>query len=144
MKPINAHSLPECPINPSLARQMQSGYQGRRQVFGSLGVQMRSDLVFGAIKQVSNRFLLAKGLAKATRAFHRPGTSIEDTIIDVLVRCGSANPIAGENAVRNSTTVGSRLGRQRPVVVHRAGIFTVPPVGESSQAHLDPSRVLVA
>jgi hypothetical protein len=34
------------------------------------GAQMRLDLVFGAMKQVSNRFLLAKVLAKATRALH--------------------------------------------------------------------------
>jgi hypothetical protein len=35
---------------------------------------MRSDLVFGSIKQVSNRLLLAKALAKATRGFHKHGT----------------------------------------------------------------------
>ena len=103
------------------------------------GGQMRSDLVYGAIKQVSNRFLLAKGLAKATREFHRPGTSIEDTINDVLVRCSSSNPIVDGNAVRNSTTPGSRRSRQRPVVVHRTGIFSVPPVSEGSHAQVEPS-----
>ena len=108
------------------------------------GVQMRSDLVFGAMKQVSNRFLLAKVLAKATRKLHRPGTRIEDTTNDVLVRCGCANPIADENAVRTLTTVASRRCRPRPAVVHRPGSLTVLPVGESSQAPSGHSQVLVA
>jgi hypothetical protein len=102
-----------------------------------LGAQMRSDLVFGAVKQVSNRFLLVKAVAKTTRNFHRPGTSIEDTISDVLLRCGSVNPIADENAIRNSTIVMSRRNRSRTVVIHRAGNFTVPPVSERSKALLE-------
>jgi hypothetical protein len=108
------------------------------------GVQMRSDLVFGAMKQVSNRFLLAKVLAKATRELHRPGTRIEDTTNDVLVRCGCANPIAGENAVRIPTAVSSRSSRPRPAVVHRPGPFTVLPAGKSSQIPSELARVLVA
>jgi hypothetical protein len=108
------------------------------------GVQMRSDLVFGAMKQVSNRFLLAKVLAKATRELHRPGTRIEDTTNDVLVRCGCANPIADENAVRTPTTAGSRRSRPRRAVVHGHGTFTVLAAGESLQAPSEPSRVLVA
>jgi hypothetical protein len=105
---------------------------------------MRSDLVFGAMTQVSNRFLLAKVLAKAIREFHRPGARIEDTTNDVLVRCGCTNPIADENAIRISTTVGSRRSRPYPAAVHRAGIITVFSVDESSQAPSKPSRVLVA
>jgi hypothetical protein len=105
---------------------------------------MRSDLVFGAMKQVSNRFLLAKVLAKATREFHRPGARIADTTNDVLVRCGCSNPLADETAFRISTTVGSRRSRPHPVVVHRAGNFTVLPVGESSKAPSEASTVLVA
>ena len=105
---------------------------------------MRSNLVFGAMKQVSNRFLLAKVLAKATREIHRPGTRIEDTTNDVLLPCDCAYPIADENAVRISTTVGSRRSRPHPAVVHRAGIFAVLSVGASSQAPSESSRVLVA
>jgi len=105
---------------------------------------MRSDLVQGAMKQVSNRFLLVKVLAKATRAFHRPGVRIEDTTNDVLVRCGYANPIADEEATRIATTIGSRRSRPRLAVVHRAGSLTVLQVGESSAARSEPSRVLVA
>jgi hypothetical protein len=60
---------------------------------------MRSDLVFGAMKQVSNRFLIAKALAKATRGFHKPGTRIEDTTNDVSIRFDGANPIAHGDAI---------------------------------------------
>jgi len=109
-----------------------------------LGAQMRSDLVLGAMKQVSNRYLLAKVLAKATREFHRPGIRIEDTTNDVLVRFGCANPIAGENAVQMARTVGSRRRRPHPAVVNRAGTFNVLAVGEGSQAPSESSRVLVA
>jgi hypothetical protein len=72
---------------------MLNNYRGRRQIFGSAGGSMRSDLVFVAIRQVSNRFLLAEALAKATRRLHKPGTRIEDTTNDILERFGTANPI---------------------------------------------------
>jgi len=58
---------------------------------------MRSNLVFVAVKQVSNRYLLSEALAKATRRLHKPGTRIEDTTNDVLTRFGWANPITQRN-----------------------------------------------
>jgi hypothetical protein len=73
---------------------------------------MRSDLVFGAMTHVSNRYLLAKLLAKATRGLHRPGTRIEETANDILVRFGCVNPIADEEAVQDFVTVS--LSRSRP------------------------------
>jgi hypothetical protein len=54
---------------------------------------MRSELVFGALTQVPNRFLLTKLAAKATRKLHRPNTRIQETTNDVLVRFGRRNPI---------------------------------------------------
>jgi hypothetical protein len=96
---------------------------------------MRSDLIFDAVTQVSNRFLLVKVLAKATRDFHRPGARIEDTTNDVLLRCGCANPIADDNAIRISTIAGSRRRRAHAAVVHRAGTFTVLPVGKGSHSN---------
>jgi hypothetical protein len=105
---------------------------------------MRSDLVFGAAKQVSNRFLLAKALAKATRGLHKPGARVEDTINDVLVCCDSVNPIADENTIRQSTTAGSRRNSPGPPVLHRAGSFTVPRLGERSQGQVEPLRALIA
>jgi hypothetical protein len=55
---------------------------------------MRSELVFGAMEHVPNRFLLIKLASKATRKFHRPNTRIQETMDDVFVRFSHANPIA--------------------------------------------------
>jgi hypothetical protein len=105
---------------------------------------MRSDLVFGVIKQVSNRFLLANALAKATRRFHKPGTRIEDTTNDVLIRFDWANAIADETPVRISTSVKVPRSSPNPAVVHREGTFTALPVGTSSRTPSKFSRVRVA
>jgi len=63
---------------------------------------MRSELVFGAMTHVSNRFLLTKLAAKAIRKLHRPNTRIQETMNDVLVRFCHADPRAG---VRNTGRV---------------------------------------
>ena len=55
---------------------------------------MRSDLVFGATAQVSNRYLLTSIASKATRKLHRPDSRLEDTSNDVLRLFGRSNPIA--------------------------------------------------
>jgi hypothetical protein len=55
---------------------------------------MRSELVFGAIAHVSNRFLLTKLASKATRKFHRPNTRIQDTTNDVFMRLSRSRPIS--------------------------------------------------
>jgi hypothetical protein len=55
---------------------------------------MRSDLVFGALKHVPNRFLLTKLAAKAIRELHRPNTRISETANDVLARFSRSNPMA--------------------------------------------------
>jgi hypothetical protein len=54
---------------------------------------MRSELVFGALTNVSNRFLLTHLAAKATRKFHRPSTRIQETMDDIFARFGHANPL---------------------------------------------------
>jgi hypothetical protein len=54
---------------------------------------MRSELVFGATAKVSNRFLLTKLAAKATRKFHKPNTRIQDTTNDVFARLSRPSPI---------------------------------------------------
>ena len=53
---------------------------------------MRSDLVFGALAQVSNRYRLCKLATKATRKIHRPHTRMQDTINDVLTRFHQSHP----------------------------------------------------
>jgi hypothetical protein len=55
---------------------------------------MRSELVFGAMTYVSNRFLLTSVAAMATRKFHRPNTRIQDTANEVFGRFRHANPLA--------------------------------------------------
>jgi hypothetical protein len=54
---------------------------------------MRSELIFGAITHVPNRFLLTKLAAKATRKFHRPNTRIQETTNEVFVHFSRSNPI---------------------------------------------------
>ena len=56
---------------------------------------MRSELVFGAMTNVSNRFQLARVAARAIRRFHRPNTRIQETANEVLERFARANPLAG-------------------------------------------------
>ena len=53
---------------------------------------MRSELVFAATTYVSNRYLLARLAARATRGFHRPNTRLEETTNAVLMRFSRANP----------------------------------------------------
>jgi hypothetical protein len=63
---------------------------------------MRSDLVFGAMTHVSNRFQLTKLAAKATRKLHRPNTRIQETMNDVLIRFSQANPMAAKAGEPNN------------------------------------------
>ena len=55
---------------------------------------MRSELVFGAMTYVSNRLLLTRVAAQATRKLHRPNTRIQDTANEVFERFRRANPLA--------------------------------------------------
>jgi hypothetical protein len=68
---------------------------------------MRSDLVFGAMAHVSNRFLLTRLAAQATRKLHRPNTRIQETMNDVLIRFSQENPMADEAGEPNSGKVQS-------------------------------------
>ena len=56
---------------------------------------MRSELIFGAMTHVSNRFLLTRLASKAIRSFHRPNTRIQDTVNAVFEHFTHANPLAG-------------------------------------------------
>jgi len=53
---------------------------------------MRSDLVFGALSHVSNRYQLCQLASKATRKLHKPTTRMQDTTKEVLVRFHFTNP----------------------------------------------------
>ena len=57
---------------------------------------MRSDLVFGALSHVSNRYQLCQLASKATRKLHKPNTRLQDTTNEVLCRFQDSNPEAVE------------------------------------------------
>ena len=73
----------------------QSLYR-RYQVYPRTGSKeilfMRSDLVFGALSHVTNRYQLCQLASKATRKLHKPTTRLQDTTNEVLVRFHSTNP----------------------------------------------------
>ena len=72
---------------------------------------MRSDLVFGALSHVSNRYQLCQLASKATRKLHKPNTRLQDTTNEVLVRFHSTNP---------ATTVQVAAQAEQPVETRRA------------------------
>ena len=51
---------------------------------------MRSDLVYPAVRNVPNRYLLCQVASKATRKFHRPNTRVQDTMNQILAKFGQA------------------------------------------------------
>jgi hypothetical protein len=58
---------------------------------------MRSDLIFGALTHVSNRYQLCQLASKATRKLHKPNTRLQDTTNDVLDRFRDSHPMHVEN-----------------------------------------------
>ena len=56
---------------------------------------MRSDLIFGALTHVTNRYELCQLASKATRKLHKPNTRLQDTTNEVLDRFKENVP-AGE------------------------------------------------
>jgi hypothetical protein len=77
----------------------------------SLEDPMRSELIFGALVHVPNRYQLALVLSKITRELHRPGARIQDTMNDALVRFTSANPIADVEGSREAAGIPVRRKR---------------------------------
>jgi len=70
---------------------------------------MRSDLVFGALSHVSNRYRLCQLASKATRKLHKPNTRLQDTTNEVLVRFHTTNPASlGEGATPPAQEVERR------------------------------------
>jgi hypothetical protein len=59
---------------------------------------MRSQLIFGALTYVRNRYELCQLASKAARKLHKPTTRLQDTMNDVLIRFQHSNPL-GEQAV---------------------------------------------
>jgi hypothetical protein len=74
---------------------------------------MRSDLVFGALSHVSNRYQLCQLASKATRKLHKPNTRLQDTTNEVLVRFQFNNP-------GSAVTVKAAVDQPQPVERRRA------------------------
>lgn len=60
---------------------------------------MRSDLIFGALTHVHNRYQLCQLASKATRKLHKPNTRLQDTTNDVLDRFRDTVPMSETNEV---------------------------------------------
>ena len=102
-----AISLWHCECNRAIKAIRQLG-----QISMNPEDTMRSELVFGAMTYVSNRFLLTRVTATATRKLHRPNTRIQDTANEVFGRFRHANPLP----------VGSCIGNLEPrLAVAQAG-----------------------
>ncbi len=71
---------------------------------------MRSDLVFRALSQVTNRYQLCQLASKATRKLHKPNTRLQDTTNEVLCRFESSNPGA---ATREEAPAAQPVERRR-------------------------------
>jgi hypothetical protein len=54
---------------------------------------MRSDLIFGALTHVTNRYELCQLASKATRKLHKPNTRLQDTTNEVLDRFKDSLPM---------------------------------------------------
>ncbi|HEX3661231.1 MAG TPA: DNA-directed RNA polymerase subunit omega [Acidobacteriaceae bacterium] len=73
---------------------------------------MRSELIFGALTHVSNRYQLCQLASKATRKLHKPNTRLQDTMNDVLLRFRETSP-AAVAAVTTRTEAVSLPQQQR-------------------------------
>ena len=69
---------------------------------------MRSDLIFGALAHVKNRYQLCQLASKATRKLHKPNTRLQDTTNDVLVRFHETSPMTKSVAASESQSVEQR------------------------------------
>lgn len=58
---------------------------------------MRSDLIFGALTHVTNRYELCQLASKATRKLHKPNTRLQDTTNEVLDRFKDTIPMNEPN-----------------------------------------------
>ena len=68
---------------------------------------MRSDLIFGALTHVNNRYQLCQLASKATRKLHKPNTRLQDTTNEVLDRFKDAQPMDVARADEQFETVAS-------------------------------------
>jgi hypothetical protein len=68
---------------------------------------MRSDLIFGALTHVNNRYQLCQLASKATRKLHKPNTRLQDTTNEVLDRFKDSMPMNEAGSEELVETVAS-------------------------------------
>ena len=107
-------------------------------------VQMRSDLVFGAMAKVSNRYLLTKLASKAVRGMHIPGVRIEDTTNAVLVHFSRTNPIGCHQELPEPMPAPLRPTMTPPAIPHKTKVVTLTPAREESSSLLGTRHALRA
>ena len=73
---------------------------------------MRSDLIYGALAHISNRYQLCQLASKATRKLHKPNTRLQDTTNEVLVRFHEASPM-GMGMNGDVKVVSEQVSQQR-------------------------------
>ena len=105
---------------------------------------MRSDLVFGAMTNVSNRYLLSQLASKAARKLHRSGSRLQDTTNDVLVRFSLADPIGREPVLRVGLQVRLHPITTRQAIPNKARAVTLPPARKSPNPVWEATHVLRA
>ncbi len=69
---------------------------------------MRSDLIFGALTHVKNRYELCQLASKATRKLHKPNTRLQDTTNEVLDRFRDSSPVGQVETPVAKVTVQER------------------------------------
>ncbi len=74
---------------------------------------MRSELIFGALTHVNNRYQLCQLASKATRKLHKPNTRLQDTMNDVLVRFRDSSPAAAAPVTRQEPVTIAHHSQRR-------------------------------
>jgi hypothetical protein len=72
---------------------------------------MRSDLIYGALTHISNRYQLCQLASKATRKLHKPSTRVQDTTNEVLVRFHHSSPVGASDSLARASEPVSQQRR---------------------------------
>lgn len=72
---------------------------------------MRSDLIYGALTHISNRYQLCQLASKATRKLHKPNTRLQDTTNEVLVRFQRSSPVGPSDEMKVASELVSQQRR---------------------------------
>ena len=74
---------------------------------------MRSDLIFGALTHVNNRYKLCQLASKATRKLHKPNTRLQDTTNEVLDRFKDTVPMNTEPDGEYADAISDAVAERR-------------------------------